>query len=69
MKERNAYGVGATELRMRWHHMDAKRGAFADIIKWCNEYAGNGDFIRSPQTASWYFENENDAMMFALIWG
>ena len=36
--------------------------------RWCLQYSSEGKFTFRWNTLSWYFEKEEDAVLFALIW-
>lgn len=35
---------------------------------WCKRQSSNGRFYRYYMSFTWYFENEEDATLFALRW-
>lgn len=37
--------------------------------KWCEEYQSDGRFYHHYTNTRWWFEREEDAMMFSLRWG
>ena len=43
---------------------------FADRLNWClANCGGNFTDVRAHDQRIWYFEHEEDAVMFALKWG
>jgi len=71
MKEITAFGLAACELRRQWHHMgvrDDSYESYRKILHWCKEQTSKGQFLCSHRN-SWYFEFEEDAVLFSLVWG
>ena len=58
------------DLLQTWHVVrveDEKQ--FAEKLTWCLEHCQNKfRDIKSVDGMDWYFENEQDAMMFAMKW-
>jgi hypothetical protein len=58
------------ELLETWHHIPTKEdNHFGDRLLWCLENC-QGKFrdIRHYDTRVWYFQNAQDAALFALKW-
>ena len=58
-------------LLKSWHvvHVQNEKH-FAEKLTWCLEFCQNKfrDIKASEGGMDWYFENEQDAMMFAMKW-
>lgn len=58
-----------TVRRKTWYAVHApKREDIKDAVKWCREYPSDGNFYNHYTNTRWWFEKENDAIMFALRW-
>lgn len=63
-----------TLVRQRnWHPVKMPRDQalleFAELMKWCSDVAGAGNFKYSSATRRIAFKEEKAAMMFILRWG
>jgi hypothetical protein len=43
-------------------------GFGSEIVVWCKKYPSDGQFFIRADNLSWYFEKEEDVVMFALRW-
>lgn len=43
---------------------------YDEAVKWCNSYPSSNKYcdVLSLAEIDWYFEDDQDAMMFALVW-
>ena len=58
------------ELLSTWHHISTRDDEYlGDRLLWCLEHC-QGKFrdIKEFDRRVWYFENEQDAALFALKW-
>ncbi len=57
------------ELLSTYHVIVLKDDDFADKLTWCLEHCQNKfRDLSDPNGRAWYFQNEQDASMFAIRW-
>ncbi len=59
-------------IHEKWHEVIGPSATHINnAYRWCKAYNSDGEFHTTPATPTrlWYFENEKDAIMFALKWG
>ena len=64
-------GTRNREIAHGWVTVDTKISMkHPDVISWCNNYPSNGRYLDNFRynEITWYFEKEEDASMFALVW-
>ena len=43
-------------------------GFGAERVSWCKNHQSAGEFFMRADNLCWYFEKEEDALLFILVW-
>lgn len=59
------------KIKIEWTPVSAPTDGNAayKAMTWCEDHHSTGEFYFEFVNHNWYFENESDALLFALRWG